>query len=645
MLGIGQRFRMLTFRLMVTLMTNIYVCKCENYVTKVTRYGRITGISDEVYSGKYVEKYLGIPYAEPPIGHLRLEPPVPVRPWNDEILRTTELPPACPQPAEGVYYIEYHVPGFNSTSEDCLYLNIYTPRNHRTASLPVLFFVHGGSYFNGMGGMFDGAAMAAEGTVVVTMNYRLGPLGFLSAGDSKIPGNYGMLDQVAALRWVKDNIGDFGGDPHRVTIDGHSAGGCSAGLLMMSPMTKGLFRKVIIQSGSPLAHWSVTRRNQGPDVHFKVFASSLGCLSNNSLQIKRCLQGISTENMHRHISQNYVTSPSLSPQFRPVVDGHFLTDTPEWLMEHGDFTVEQVLTGATQDEGLMAAMPLIEAFGGSDNGIRQLLTLMYCFRGDLPDIPNIVDVVLDLYTSWPFLDMKDAVEKIFSEIVGDYFITAPTHRMAQILTSRNISVYVYNYEYKSIFAQWKGVIHGSELFYLSGFPLTGHTNFRYDERDKKTANVLLRLWSSFLKTGVPTLQPHREFSMRPYSPLRPQYVRIYQGNSHPYLEHALNFKTTKTDFWNRRVPSLMQKHKSTGEYPYSEVVTKNYVITGPDSWALIATCICLSVLVVFFLVGYCKMRKRIQKLTRQSSTHVITDINKKDYLLKKDNSKYPRVNI
>lgn len=627
------------FYLVVFFLFGVFRSTSLEYVTKTTKYGRVRGSVESVRSGKQIERFLGVPFASPPLNALRFERPVPPDPWNG-VLDTLDIPPACPQPGEGVAYIEFHVPGFNSTSEDCLYLNIYTPKSTNSSKkYPVLFFVHGGSYFNGMGAMFEGSMLSASGIVVVTINYRLGPLGFLVSGDPELSGNYGMMDMVAALWWVRRNIEFFNGDPNQVTLMGHSAGGCSVGFLVMSPLTKGLFRRVIIQSGSPLAHWSYSDKVTSPDIHFKIFVSSIGCLRNSSRLVKECLQNIPTEVMHRHIALKYVTSPSLTPQFRPVVDGYVLPDTPQRLIQSGAFRAESVMTGATSDEGLIAAKPLMDLFGGNEKGIKQLITLMYCFRGDLPNLANIVDMVIDTYASLPLDEKEDLVEEIFSDIVGDYYITAPTHKLAQMMSSRSVPVYLYNYEYLSKYAQFPGVTHGSEIFYLSGFPMSGHSNFRYDDTDKKMATLLIHMWANFVYNGLPSLVPHRQFHMGRYSINNPVYTKIYQGINRPFVELSTNYKTQKLDFWNNKIP------RYSGIFVSDDVtqspVQKTHTVTGPDHWALIATSIGLAGLAMFLAVGYCKTKIQLQNLHRQHCVCIAGEISSKD--IKK--SKYFKTNV
>ena len=198
-----------------------------------------------------VAVFRGIPFAAPPVGDLRWREPQPIQPWTD-VRQTTTPGPSCPQ-KRGLSLEGGGDPG--QLDEDCLYLNVFTPRADPGAQLPVMVWIHGGALIFGSGGLgiYDGSALARREVVVVTINYRLGPLGFFShpALDKEKPGgavNFGLLDQIAALNWVKSNIGAFGGDPAKVTIFGQSAGAQSVLALMASPLASGLFRGAIAES-------------------------------------------------------------------------------------------------------------------------------------------------------------------------------------------------------------------------------------------------------------------------------------------------------------------------------------------------------------------------------------------------------------
>ena len=205
-----------------------------------------------------VRAFRGIPYAAPPVGSLRWRPPQPVEPW-DGVRDATEYAPACMQRQRPADY--FYGPGANETSEDCLYLNIWTAAESANANLPVMVWIHGGGLNNGTGAQvtYRGEALATRGAVVVTTNYRLGPFGFLahpllSAEDEHdSSGNYGVLDQIRALEWVRDNIAAFGGDPTRVTIFGESAGSWSINYLQALRLADGLFHRAIGESGGRFA--------------------------------------------------------------------------------------------------------------------------------------------------------------------------------------------------------------------------------------------------------------------------------------------------------------------------------------------------------------------------------------------------------
>lgn len=216
--------------------------------------GPLSGVKDND-----VRIYYGVPFAAPPTGADRWAPPRPPHPWDETVRRADVMPPSCPQElsAEGfmMWTSEYMTPVEPGVSEDCLFANIWTAAETPGAALPVLVYIHGGGYTSGSGTVpvYDGANLARQGLVVVTINYRLGVLGFLAhpeltAEQRGASGNYALQDQIEALRWIRQNISAFGGDPAKVTIAGQSAGGGSVLGLLASPEAKGLFRAAIVQS-------------------------------------------------------------------------------------------------------------------------------------------------------------------------------------------------------------------------------------------------------------------------------------------------------------------------------------------------------------------------------------------------------------
>jgi len=292
--------------------------------------------------------YKAIPYAAPPLGALRWRPPQPVSPWEG-VRQATHFSPIClgrafgPPPAEGM-------------SEDCLYINVWTPAVN-PGGLPVLVWIHGGG-FQGGGGSHpscDGEAFAGQGIVVVTFNYRVGVLGFLAhpelsgESDRGASGNYGMLDQVAALNWVRRNIEAFGGDPAKVTVAGESAGAYSVSALTTSPLAKGLFRAAIAQSGGYL--------NPKPDAMRGLSQSEALCAEFAALAGARDIAGLRAM---RGADLIEVVARMPEPfAFQPGLDGVFLSETVYATYAKKMQARIPILIGANTDEGafLMLTRP------------------------------------------------------------------------------------------------------------------------------------------------------------------------------------------------------------------------------------------------------------------------------------------------
>ncbi|XP_070545583.1 neuroligin-4, X-linked-like [Ptychodera flava] len=198
------------------------------YVITETVYGAVRGMRVLQDDGKYLDVFAGIPFASPPIGDLRFAHPKPPLPWVGTIKDTFRFKAACPQRE---WFLLDSFESFDNYDEDCLYLNIYAPHvPSEQNSYPVMLWIYGGAYEYGTAEEYDGSILAQKNVVVVTTNYRIGVLGWLSTDNDVAPGNYGLLDQIEAMKWVKGNIAKFGGDPSRVTIFGESAGGGSVGL-------------------------------------------------------------------------------------------------------------------------------------------------------------------------------------------------------------------------------------------------------------------------------------------------------------------------------------------------------------------------------------------------------------------------------
>jgi para-nitrobenzyl esterase len=248
--------------LLLILMTVLFACnsgqkgRTIDIVSVATKAGLVSG---KLSDNQEIKIFMGIPYAAPPVGDLRWKAPQPVVPWEGVRPCVDNPPSAMQQPPKPFFCwtTEFMAPE-KPISEDCLYLNIWTPAKTDQDKLPVIVWIHGGALSSGSGTvpLYNGEGMAAKGVVFITINYRLGIFGFMAhpelsaESDLKVSGNYGILDQIAALKWVKENIAAFGGDPDNVTIAGQSAGSFSVNMLVVSPLAKGLFQKAIGQSGA-----------------------------------------------------------------------------------------------------------------------------------------------------------------------------------------------------------------------------------------------------------------------------------------------------------------------------------------------------------------------------------------------------------
>ena len=296
-----------------------------------------------------VSHYLGVPFAAAPVAGLRWRPPQPVAQWQG-ILETVHAAPACPQPlpSPGSFYQKEFFLTSERQSEDCLYLNIWVPARAPNEKLPVMVWFYGGGFVQGSGSLpsFDGEALAHRGVIVVTINYRLGPLGFLAlpALDQESPdhvsGNYGLLDMIAALHWVQNNVGGFGGDPGNVTIFGQSAGAFGVNAMMASPLAHGLFRRAIVESYPMFGISAPTQTLAQAEEGGQKFAASVGAESLADLRM------VASTDLVRAMDGN-----AIAFGLRPNVDGHVLPqDLPEMIAAH-QANGAALMIGSNYDEG------------------------------------------------------------------------------------------------------------------------------------------------------------------------------------------------------------------------------------------------------------------------------------------------------
>lgn len=433
--------------------------------------------------------YRGIPYAQPPVGPLRWRPPQPPSPWND-VRSTDAFGPSCVQDLVGSrppWTEEFMVQ--NEVSEDCLYLNIWAPAERSGGGLPVLVYIHGGAFREGSGAIavYDGENLARKGLVVVTINYRLGIFGFLAHPELReesphsASGNYGLLDQVAALEWVQKNIEAFGGDPDRVTIAGQSAGAMSVHLLLASPLAAGLFHGAIIQSGpGGLAAFGIASDAD--------LAQPLTQAEEAGLNFAREKGASSIDDLRSLGADELMTGSEGGPllRFGPVVDGWFLPEPVDAIFASGRQNDVPTISGMNADEA--------SAFPGYGKSTVQ------AFQEDARRrYGELADSYISLYA--PSTDKSAGeAQKQAARHLGLTALRGLTDRRAK---TAETPAYLYYFERGIPWPEYPnfGAFHTGEVPYV--FDNLHVLDRPWTDQDRAIADAVSTYWVNFATTGNP----------------------------------------------------------------------------------------------------------------------------------------------
>ncbi len=435
-------------------------------------------------------EFLGVPYAAPPVGNLRWRAPQPPAGWRG-VRDATEFGPSCPQAAS-----PFLPPG--PISEDCLYLNVYTSMLRRDADRPVLVWIHGGGLTEDGARNYDLSKLAADGIVAVTINYRLGALGFLAhpalaSWPGGPAGNYGLMDQQAALRWVQRNIAQFGGDPHSVTIAGQSAGGLSVLAQLVSPGSRGLFERAIVQSGAfALNQESLADAERAGEA----FAAEAGCKH----QTARCLRRLPVSDL---VNKFGAGIPG-------VVDGRVLTEAIGTALAAGRFAHVPILNGINHDEELIFTAGLhLAVSGGTFVPVPTEPVTADSYQPDLAAVFGVSpDRAAAIAAEYPLAayPMPDAA---FSTLVSDANFACPALQVDR-WTSQRVPTFAYQFNDDNAPQRFAppGALppiatHSSELQYLFDLPnapAPGTLN-----ADQQTLAATMRTaWANFAASGNPS---------------------------------------------------------------------------------------------------------------------------------------------
>jgi para-nitrobenzyl esterase len=466
--------------------------------TTVTASSPIVTTEDgEIHGVRHngVREFLGIPYAAPPVRNLRWRPPEAHVPWKT-VLQAGRPGPSCPQ----VF------PGAQATTgtEDCLFLNIYAPDAPRNG-LPVMFWIHGGAFIFGSGTTYDGSTLARKHKfIVVTINYRLGALGFLALAQldadspDHVSGNYGLLDQQAALKWVRRNISAFGGNPNKVTIAGESAGGISICAQLASPAASGLFRGAINESGPCLPQPTIARAEErGGEL-----VTKLGC--DKAVNVAVCLRSKSADQVVSAMPGS-LQGPLV---WTPVIDGHVMPKQAYEAFRDGSFNKVPVINGSNRDEGTLfiaLGKPLPAQYYAA-------AVAPFASVGSLAQpAANRTDAPREILTAYPISHFQSPSQGL-AAVLGDAIFSCPIETTGELLSG---SVPVYQYEFNDRHAPLTfiahppfplGAYHASEIQYVfqTSFVSGGRSELPgFSAAQQRLSDSIMSYWSTFITTGKP----------------------------------------------------------------------------------------------------------------------------------------------
>ncbi|KAL0973762.1 hypothetical protein UPYG_G00210860 [Umbra pygmaea] len=620
-----------------------------------TQYGKLRGVRVPLPSEILgpVDQYLGVPYAASPVGEKRFLPPDSPSSWSG-IKNATHFAPVCPQnihnavpeimmPIWFTFNLDIVASYIQDQNEDCLYLNIYVPTEdvkriskecarkpnkkmcrkggthakkqgedvsdndgdedediRDTGAKPVMVYIPGGSYMEGTGNMIDGSVLASYGNVIViTLNYRVGVLGFLSTGDQAAKGNYGLLDQIQALRWISENIGYFGGDSNRITVFGSGIGASCVSLLTLSHHSEGLFHRAIIQSGSALSSWAV---NYQPVKYTRFLAEKVGCNVLDTLDMVDCLR----KKTSRELVEQDIQPARYHVAFGPVIDGDVIPDDPEILMEQGEFLNYDIMLGVNQGEGLRFVDNVVDSEDGVsgndfDFSVSDFVDSLY---GYPEGKDTLRETIKFMYTDWADRDNPETRRKTLVALFTDHQWVEPSVVTADLHARYGSPTYFYAFYHhcQSLMKPaWSDAAHGDEVPYVFGIPMIGPTDLfpcNFSKNDIMLSAVVMTYWTNFAKTGDPNkpvpqdtkfihtkANRFEEVAWSKYNPQDQLYLHI--GLKPRVRDH---YRATKVAFWKHLVPHLYNLHdmfhytSTTTKVPPSET-TQNSLSTK-KTWPL-----------------------------------------------------------
>ncbi|XP_049799125.1 juvenile hormone esterase-like isoform X3 [Schistocerca nitens] len=531
-------------------------------VTVSIPQGALRGRRLKTASGRTYCSFQGIPYAKPPVGPLRFKSPEPPEPWSG-IRNATKEGNIAPQ----IDFLMRSKTEYEG-DEDCLYLNVYTsklPTGDNAQLIPVMVWIHGGAFLLGSGNteLYGPDYLMEHDVLLVTFNYRLGVLGFLSTEDELVPGNAGLKDMVMALKWVKSNIARFGGDPGNVTIFGESAGSMSCHILSISSAAKGLFQRVICQSGIPIKG---LMGSGGKEQAFGL-ARALGFTGNTTEELVAFLMEQPARKLVEHapeaVTKERLEIPAMAPFIPsiepPGVPDSVLTQDPYDILSSGKFTPVPRIVGVTSREGLI----FTQVLNVDKAALRELnLNFQRALPATIPvkkeeRIAVARDVKRFYFDNQP---LDESTIDLYADLHADLVTIYPSVVTTRILSSMPAAqpTYFYHFDvttklnvFKKMYGeQFSGVSHCDDLPYLFSEDKTKDIPKGPETEEGKAIARMTRLWTNFAKTGNPTPDPADPMLSVTWLPFKKD-EEYYLDITNDGLSSKKDLMKDRVDFWDR----------------------------------------------------------------------------------------------
>lgn len=613
----------------------------DRYVFVRTYYGDVKGFSVPMYlEDEYwredwseypkwfmrrVNCFLGVPYALPPVGQLRFRrprPPVWGGVWNATYFR-----PSCPQQ---LGEIQKEIPDFPpaNISEDCLYMNIFVPNRTQPnlvpdqTRYPVVVIIHSGDFTHGSSQLLPGHVLAIRDVVVVTFNYRLGALGFLTTEDEHAQGNWGMFDQHLALEFIQQNIGNFRGDPSSITIMGDGAGAASVGMHLVSPLSvnKNFYHRAVIMSGSDMSPFAFVSPFWQPRQYAFDLAQRVGCSNEDTYLMMSCLRNNATVPWQAILDAQKDINPidgTLGIVWGPTQDGGyrgidaFMPQTPTDMRRQGKFAEVPMIIGLNAQDGARKAN---ESVRDLKNGIDKER-----FKGFVDEVLEdwkVIDIyrarafeAMEFqYTYWPDPDNTSARGQEFINMMTDLeYGVGMNYLIRQHSASGKEPVWMYVFDYKSWsdwLPYWMGVSHSAAVPYVLGFPFLNESILNetelvprqwYDYEDRNMSDWMMYMWSNFAIYGEPTPNITRNVTWDPFNPYNLTYLKI-DFHSHNWYRYRQAFY----GFWDDYFPTIAKQ-----DYLYPTATPTpagfEYVVSTGSLSSLMIILLCAIALLCYLL--------------------------------------------